>query len=205
MQIVLVRHALPARMESIDGVADPVLTDLGRRQAAAAAEFLSSTPVQRIVSSPMLRARQTAAPLAAALGLPVELDDDLAEYDSGQQAYIPVHEMAVSHPELWQQMVRGELPDFVDLPAFRGRVVGALERIMTAHSGRDAVVVFCHSGVINAALSGYLGIDRALPFPIDYTSISRVLAARSGRRAVSSVNETGHVRALLDVANVPPV
>jgi broad specificity phosphatase PhoE len=203
MQIVLVRHALPLRMDTTVGTADPELTDLGHQQAAAAAEFLSSPAVQRIVSSPMMRARQTAAPLAAALNLSVDIDDDLAEYDSGQQSYLPVHEIRAAYPDLWQQMLRGDLPDFVDLPAFRGRVMAAFERIMTAHSGRDVVAVFCHAGVINAALSGYLGIERALPFPVDYASISRIIAARSGRRAVSSVNETAHVRFLLDVATAP--
>ena len=55
----------------------------------------------------------------------------------------------------------------------------------------------CHAGVINAYLGHVLGIDAGLAFPIDYTSISRVLAGRDGRRTVFSVNETQHVSDLL--------
>jgi probable phosphoglycerate mutase len=199
MQIVLVRHGLPERMDVTAGTADPPLAPLGLRQARAVAGFLADGPVRAIVSSPLLRAQETAAPLAEALGQPVELVDDLAEYDSGQQSYVPVHEMRETYAEIWQQMLRGDLPEFVDVEAFRGRVTGALEGIIEAHPGRGAVVVFCHAGVINVALGGYLGIARALPFVIDYTGISRITASRSGRRAVISVNETAHVRLLLDV------
>ncbi len=56
--------------------------------------------------------------------------------------------------------------------------------------------------VINVALGRYLGIARALPFVIDYTSVSRITASRTGRRAVISVNETAHVRLLLHVESV---
>jgi probable phosphoglycerate mutase len=199
MQIILVRHGLPERMDVAVGVADPPLAALGRRQAQAAAAFLAVESVEAIVSSPMLRARQSAQPLADALGLPLQIVDELAEYDSGQQSYVPVHEMPETHAEMWEQMLRGDLPDFVDLDEFRARVTGALEQVIAEHPGRGKVAVFCHAGVINVALGGYLGITRALPFPVDYTGVSRITASRSGRRAVISVNETAHVRTLLDV------
>jgi probable phosphoglycerate mutase len=199
MQIVLVRHGLPERMDVTTGTADPPLAPLGLRQAGALAAFLADEPVRAIVSSPLLRAQETAAPLAEALGQPVELVSDLAEYDSGQQSYVPIHEMRETHAEMWQQMLRGDLPEFVDVEAFRDRVSGALERIMEDYPGRGAVAVFCHAGVINIALGRYLGLARALPFVIDYTSVSRITASRTGRRTVISVNETAHVRLLLDV------
>ena len=175
------------------------MAPLGLRQAGAVAAFLADEPVRAIVSSPLLRAQETAAPLAEALGQPVELVSDLAEYDSGQQSYVPIHEMRETHAEMWQQMLRGDLPEFVDVEAFRDRVSGALERIMEDYPGRGAVAVFCHAGVINVALGRYLGLARALPFVIDYTSVSRITASRTGRRTVISVNETAHVRLLLDV------
>jgi probable phosphoglycerate mutase len=107
--------------------ADPPLAALGLRQAQAVAAFLADEPVDAVVSSPMLGAQQTAQPLADALDVPVQPVDDLAEYDSGQQSYVPVHQMRETHAELWQQMLRGDLPDFVDLDAFRARATGALE------------------------------------------------------------------------------
>jgi 2,3-bisphosphoglycerate-dependent phosphoglycerate mutase len=199
VQLVLIRHALPVRAHVESGTADPELAGLGREQADALARFLEAETVDAIASSPMLRAQQTASPLSRSLKLPVDIHDDLAEYDSDQQSYVPVHELREADPVLWQQMLRGDMPDHVDLDAFRARVIGALERIVDAHPGRRTVAVFCHAGVINAALSGYLEIARALPFAMDYCGVSRILAGRDGRRAVLSVNETGHVRSLLNI------
>jgi 2,3-bisphosphoglycerate-dependent phosphoglycerate mutase len=197
VQLLLIRHALPVRAHVESGTADPELTDLGRQQADALTRFLQSETVDAIASSPMRRAQETARPLSLSRELPVEIHDDLAEYDSGQQSYVPVHELREADPALWQQMLRGDLPDHVDLAAFRARVISALERIADAHPGRRTVAVFCHAGVMNAALSGYLEIARGLPFAMDYCGVSRILAGRDGRRSVLSVNETGHVRSLL--------
>ena len=61
------------------------LSDLGTAQAKLAAEFLAERPIGHLVSSPLERARQTAAPLAAALGLPVASDERLTEADNALQ------------------------------------------------------------------------------------------------------------------------
>jgi phosphohistidine phosphatase SixA len=55
------------------------LDEKGRRQAEKLAEVLGTDDVRRVVSSPYIRCVQTVEPLAAALGLEVELDDRLAE------------------------------------------------------------------------------------------------------------------------------
>jgi 8-oxo-dGTP diphosphatase len=55
------------------------LDEKGRRQAAKLAVELGTDDVRRVVSSPYVRCVQTVEPLAAALGLEVELDDRLAE------------------------------------------------------------------------------------------------------------------------------
>ncbi|MBX3313332.1 MAG: histidine phosphatase family protein [Actinobacteria bacterium] len=87
MELILVRHGQPAWFRP-DGTGDndPGLTDLGHAQAAQAATRLADSEdepargdVDRLVVSPMLRAQQTAAPIAAALGLEVETLDWLAE------------------------------------------------------------------------------------------------------------------------------
>jgi len=53
----------------------------------------------------------------------------------------------------------------------------------------------CHGGVINAYLSKILGIDNPTGFFYpNYTSIHRVMAARSGERTVHTLNETAHLR-----------
>jgi 2,3-bisphosphoglycerate-dependent phosphoglycerate mutase len=205
VQLILVRHALPLRMHSAEQPADPELAGHGQLQAAALAGFLSAEPVHAIVSSPLVRAQQTAQPLAAALGLPVGIEPELAEFDAGNRSYVPFHELREADPVQWAQLARGDVPGHIDVDALRARVTAALERLAQGYPGRQSVAVFCHAGVINAALSAYLGIARALPFAIDYCGVSRLLAARDGRRPVVSVNETGHVRSLAVTRwNQPP-
>ena len=84
MQLLLVRHALPNRSDHGQG-ADPDLAREGREQAGRLPGALARFPLARLVSSPQRRAVQTAEPVAAALGLDVEIDDRLArEILSGQ-------------------------------------------------------------------------------------------------------------------------
>lgn len=197
MQLILIRHALPERVRGGDGrVADPALTELGERQAARLVAAVG-TDVAALYSSPMTRARATAAPLATTLGLPARIVEDLREYDADSAQYVPVHEMPVVDPAGWQRIVDGLLPQSVDVPAFTTRVGAALEGIVAAHPGRESVVVVAHAGVVNCWLAHLLGIARPLAFPLDYTGISRVLALRDGRRLVRTVNEITHVADLL--------
>ncbi len=196
MQLVLVRHALPERVQGVAGPADPSLTERGRGQAQRLVAALGPD-VHALYSSPMARARETAAPVAAALGREPLILDDLREYDADAGHYVPVHEMARLDPPAWERMRAGLLPEHVDVPAFTARVGGALEGVVAAHPGRETAVVVAHAGVINCWLAHLLGIARPLAFPLDYTGITRVLAGRDGRRAVRSVNEVAHVADLL--------
>jgi broad specificity phosphatase PhoE len=196
MELLIVRHAEPVRVtaEESGGRADPGLTDRGREQAQRLAGWLATDGIDHIVSSPLRRATETAEPLAAATGLPVAIDDDLGEYDRSAAEYIPVEEMRAANSDRWQAMVDGRWEDYGGEPPdqFRARVVPCFDRIIAAHPGRRVVVV-CHGGVTNVYLASVLGIDRHLWFDPGYSSVSRVLATRSGPRSVSSVNETAHL------------
>ncbi len=198
MELVLVRHALPVRIDATpDGSpADPGLSERGREQAERVVTALAADRVDALYSSPARRARETAEPLAAALGLPVTVLDGLDEFDSGHSSYVPVEELRAEADERWQQLVRGELHPSIDAAAFRAGVVAAVESVAAAHpSGR--AVLFSHSGSLNAYCGHVLGQQRPLWFAPAYASVTRVGAARDGRRGVVSLNETGHVRDLL--------
>lgn len=193
MELVLIRHARPSRDDGSDGPADPGLSPVGQQQAEALADWLGTEPFDAIYSSPMRRARETAAPLADRLGLKVTAEPDIAEYDAGAASYIPIEELKAAGDPRWM-----ELPD--DIPAFQRRVVDAIERVVSAH-GSGNVAVVCHGGVVNVYLSWVLKTEQALFFLPHYTSVSRVLASGDGRRSIDSINETGHLR----VADVPLV
>ena len=190
------RHALPVRREVTEGPADPDLSDAGHQQSAHLAEYLRAEVLAALYASPLRRAVQTAAPLAAATGLPVGIVDGVAEFDRLSDTYIPAEEMkATNHPR-WQAMLSGEHVDGDESQdEFRARVLGSVEALIDAHPG-DKIVVICHGGVINAYLAHVLGLDatvRGFFYP-NYTSIHRVVASRSGHRSIVTVNETSHLR-----------
>ncbi len=81
MELILVRHAEPVKIVDADGPADPPLAERGLDQAQRMAAYLGAESISAVWSSPMVRARQTAEPLAAALGVDVVVDRELAEFD----------------------------------------------------------------------------------------------------------------------------
>ena len=199
MELVLVRHALPVRIDATPdgGPADPALAARGHEQAQRLVEALTLDRVDALYTSPSRRARETAAPLERALGRAAEVEDGLAEFDTADSSYVPVEELKAAGDPRWTALVHGDLySSGVDPVAFRARVVDAVERIAARHPG-GRVVLFSHAGAINAATGAVLGQERTIWFAPDYCSISRIAAARDGRRGIVSLNETGHVRDLL--------
>jgi broad specificity phosphatase PhoE len=83
------------------GIPDPPLTELGRQQAAAAAEALDGEGLRRIIASPYTRALQTAAPIARRLGIPVHVMPTVRErYAFSCDIGSPRTQLALSWPEL---------------------------------------------------------------------------------------------------------
>lgn len=201
MQVLLIRHALPLRSEVGEG-SDPELAEAGWEQARRLPGALARFGVSRLVSSPQRRARQTAEPVAAELGLPVEIEDRMAEYDRGMSHYVPLEEVRAERPDDWARMADGRLPGVVDADAFYSRVRAAL-RAIAAADHRETVAVFTHGGVINVVLHEILGTARPLSFPIDYASVTHLRHSRRGSFTVAGVNGIEHVWDLLP-RNRPP-
>jgi 2,3-bisphosphoglycerate-dependent phosphoglycerate mutase len=194
MELLLIRHALPIRREDVDGPADPELSEAGRDQAMHLASWLADERLDAVYSSPMQRARETAAPLASVHGLEVLVDEELAEYDRQSHWYVPVEELKAAGDPRWREIVAGEWGDVeVDPETFRDIVYKAVERLIDANPSKRIAAV-CHGGVINAYLSKILAIENATGFFYpNYTSIHRVMAARSGERTVHTLNATAHL------------
>lgn len=197
MELLLIRHALPVRLVTEDGsAADPELEPLGNRQAERLRDWLRNDLIHAVYSSPLLRARETAAPLATALGYDVVIEPDIAEWDRDMSAYITMEELKATNHDTWRAMAEGRLADVgIDIGAFWARVTAAVDGIAGRHPG-ERVAVVCHGGVINAYTAAVLGLDEPLFFEPGYTSISRVLVSRAGTRSVRTLNETPHLRDL---------
>ncbi len=201
MEHNLNRHAEPVRIAEgeVEGPADPRLTERGRVQADRLASWLSTETIDAIVTSPALRARETAAPLAAALGLEPEIDEGVSEYDAASGSYIPIEELREAKDERWFATIEGRWADVggVDPHQFQARVIPAVEALIERHPGRKLAVV-AHGGMINVYLANVLGLSRVLWFHPEYTSISRVRAARTGERSLTTLNETAHLVGVRD-------
>jgi probable phosphoglycerate mutase len=200
MDLLLVRHAEPERIEGGTGVrADPALTARGVEQAGRLADWLAHERVDVVVASPMRRAIETAGPIAKAHGLDLVVVEGLVEFDVQADHYIPIEELKATNDPRWHAMVDGTFHDFGgERPeAFRTRVLAAVDDLVSSHPGQRVVTV-CHGGVVNVALGAVLGIPRLLWFDPGYTSLSRVVASRSGVRSVVSLNETAHLEARRD-------
>lgn len=196
MQLLLVRHALPLRSEPGQG-SDPELSADGVEQAKRLPAALARFPISRLVSSPQRRAIQTAQPIAQALGLTVEVDDRLAEYDRDLEHYVPIEQIAAEYPEELARLAAGHLPSSVDEAAFLGRIVAGVRDLVGAGDHEETVAVFSHGGVINALLHHILKTDKILSFNVDYAGVTRILSSREGNLYAASVNGTEHVWDLL--------
>ena len=197
MDLLWVRHGEPERIAPGLGVpADPALTALGREQAQRLGHWLAFEAIDAVVSSPMRRATETAAPIAAAHGLDVEVVPSLIEYDSKSDHYIPMAELAATKDERWIAMVEGRWEDFGGDPPdeFRARVADSVDMLVERFAGQRVVAV-CHGGVVNVALGLVLGIEQPLWFEPGYSSLHRVKASRGGIKSIASVNELAHLSA----------
>jgi len=199
MELLIIRHARPiaeTRSEG-EGSADPPLSPLGVKQAEATAEFLKNQEIHHVVSSTMTRAIQTAEPFSILSGLKIEMIDDLKEADFDRNSYTPVEEMDPDHPFIKEYLEDPESIFGGDLEGFRKRTTNAFNHLIEEHKG-SVVAVFCHGMVMGVFLQSLLGHDNPVALQPDYCGITRVTASSSGLRSIRSINETSHVRHLLD-------
>ena len=202
MELLVIRHARPVRDEAPEGgSADPVLAEVGHRQAQVTAEHLADEGVDHIVSSSMMRAVQTAQPLADRLGLRIEMLDDLRESDHRSRIYVPTEEWSRDDPAVAHYYDESrDLNETIfsdGYEEFRDRVHSGFEHVIRTNRSRT-VAVFCHGMVTGVYLQVLLGMDDPLSLLVDYCGITRVAASSTGVRTVRSVNETHHVRHLLE-------
>lgn len=193
MELILIRHGLPEQIINEDGApADPPLSETGFEQARRVAAWLERERIDRLYSSPMQRALQTAGPLAEQKGLDVEVRAGVAEYDQNAEHYIPVEQLKELDYDRWLRLMRGELLDHIDFPRFVKDVTDSIEAIIAENKGKR-VAITCHGGVINVWAAHVIGFEPRLFFNPTYTSINRFMAASSGEKSVITLNEHFHL------------
>jgi 2,3-bisphosphoglycerate-dependent phosphoglycerate mutase len=210
-ELLLVRHgaSLPAREDRpfplVDGHGDPALEPLGHEQAAKVADRLAGERIAAIYVSNLQRTAETAAPLAARLGIEPRVEPDLREVFLGEwEGGLLRKYAAEGHPIAVKMFAEGRwdvIPGGEPADEFAARVQGAITRIAEAHPG-EAVAAFTHGGVIGQILG--LATD-ARPFAFtgsDNGGISH-LVVTAERWIVRAYNDTAHLHASFSTAPEP--
>lgn len=191
MKLVLVRHGRPDESD-LTRPHDPPLLDLGHRQALAVADRLAGRGITHIVSSPLLRARETAQPLAERLGLPIQIIDGWAEADRHTQRYRSTETLRSLGATEWERFLADPVTYLGgDAQQFRDAVLSALASTMELPS-EGTVAVFTHGLPINVVLSHALGLQRIVHFSPGYGSVTQLRASSVDAIGVASVNELWH-------------
>ncbi len=194
--MLLVRHGqTPTTGKLLPGRAPGLhLAEAGHEQAHRAAERIAAlTRVDAVYASPLERARETAAPIAAGRKLKVQIDKGLLECDFGDWTGAELKNL-MKLPE-WQTVQRAPstftFPGGESFTAMQNRIVGAIDRIRAAHPG-GVVVLVSHADPIKAAVAHALGthIDLFQRIVISTCSVSAI-AFHGGGPVVLTVNSTG--------------
>jgi broad specificity phosphatase PhoE len=160
------------------------LTEKGRRQAAALADYLKDQDALQVYASPLLRARQTAEILAGALGIPCEMTDALREFDCGVaegrrdaeawKLHAGIMDAWLLRSEWDARIEQGE--SFNDM---RLRFVPFIEKLVQTHAAQPgAIILVGHGAVYYCMLPlvlknidfGFIvkhGIDHTMPILVE--------------------------------------
>jgi len=188
--VLLVRHGVtPTTGKILPGRAAGLhLSDEGRLQAEGAAKRIAHLPrVAAIYSSPLERARETAAPIARARRMPIRIDRGLLECDFGEWtgerldrlSKRPEWDVVQRHPSAFR-FPRGE--SFTEMQA---RITGALARLVAQHPGR-VIVAVSHADPIKTAVAHALGMPLDL-FQRIVIGTASITAIAYGRTSVTAL------------------
>lgn len=138
------------------------LNDVGREQAKGIAEYLHKGKLTAVISSPVLRAMETASAVAKPHSLDVIPDDGFAEVDYGDWVGRGFDELACDSAELWRDYhlkpLSTTLPNGEAMTDVVKRISNSVTKIVNKYSsGRVAIV--SHADVLKIAIAGLMGID----------------------------------------------
>jgi len=193
--LILVRHGETAvnTQGRLQGRIETALTERGRDQATRLAAAVAALEPVAVVSSPLRRARETAAAIGAATGLVVEIDERLTELDYGTWEGWRFSDLPDGTFDAWRADPTFAPPRGESLVDLRTRVVPCIEELLDRER---PVVAVSHVSPIKAAVTWALGIGDAATWRmhLNVASISRVdRRATGGPPVLAGFNETTHL------------
>ena len=202
-RICFVRHGetdwnVELRMQ---GQIDLALNARGEAQAAAVGRYFERGCVDALYSSDLLRARQTAQPIAQALGLAAVFVPELRERHFGRCEGLTFAEIEARYGEDARAIVSRD-PDYVSpggesRTQHVARVLACVAELVERHGGQTIVVV-THGGVLDVVYRRVHGLPPEAPrdYPIPNAGINWV-RIDDGAWALDSWGETAHLEHLI--------
>ncbi|ODQ95192.1 bifunctional RNase H/acid phosphatase [Mycolicibacterium holsaticum] len=199
-RFLLLRHGQTelSTQRRYSGRGNPALTDVGRRQAELAAQYMANKGgVDAVVTSPLQRAYETAAAAAKALGLDVTVDEDLIETDFGAWEGLTFTEASQRDPEIHRRWLRDTSvlpPGGESFDSVAQRVQRAQNRLVTDYGGQTVLVV-SHVTPIKTFLRIALdaGPNILYRLHLDLASLSMAEFYPDGVASVRLVNQTDYL------------
>ena len=187
--LLIVRHGRTVANASglLQGRVDHPLDAIGLQQAYEISLALGKVDI--VVSSPLMRARETAEPLK----LPIRLDERWTELDYGGWDELPINEITSDQWAQWRSDSTFAPPGGESLAALDERVVEACNDLL-AEASELNVAVFTHVSPIKSAIAWALGVEEQISWrlQVGQAQISRIVV-REGRPLLTSFNETSHL------------
>ncbi|HEX8499438.1 MAG TPA: histidine phosphatase family protein [Pyrinomonadaceae bacterium] len=206
-RVLLVRHGeSQGNAEGRFGGHSPTpLSELGRRQAEATAAALAREGVTAVYSSDLLRAVETAEPLARATGLEVQRTPALRERSVGLMEGLTFEEAAAAHPGEYAALLRRDFEHVLSggesYRQLLDRAAAGLDRAVELHRG-GTVALFSHTGticILALHLMGALDAPHLKPVWLSSSNcgVSRFHIEHGGLIRVRALNDTRHLAGIL--------
>jgi ribonuclease H / adenosylcobalamin/alpha-ribazole phosphatase len=195
----LLRHGqtVMSVQKRYSGRTDVPLTDLGVRQAAAAARRLAPAGIALIVTSPLLRAARTAEEIAAMTGSPVEAEEGFRETDFGAWEGLTFAEVRQRWPgelKAWLADPAVAPPGGESMAEVSRRVTDALHRVLAGREGRTILIVSHVTPIKTLVAAALLAPPAALyRMHLDVAALSGIDWYADGPAVLRSFNDTSHL------------
>ena len=203
-RLCLVRHGETAwnAEHRVQGQLDIPLSEVGLKQAQAVGRALKEEHFDAIYSSDLVRARQTAEPIANFLSIKMLLEKDLRERHYGIFERLTYAEVKVRYPEDYARFEARE-PDYAfrtgeSLKDFSARSIAVISKIVNEHKDKS-ILVFTHGGVLDKLYRFITGLPLSAPrnFGIPNAGLNRIEITPSGWQ-IRSWADVAHLERALD-------
>ena len=203
-ELVLIRHGETDMNRELrfQGHVDASLNAVGHEQARRLGARMAGERADAVYVSDLLRARQTADPVASGLAIPYVTDTGLREQHFGRVDGMRVEDIQRDHPEAWAGWLRFEqdfaMPEGESTRAFHARVMAAVQRLVALHPAQTVVVV-THGGVLDMIYrtARSLGLDGPRQSEIPNAGLNRI-RVRETAMEILAWGDTRHL------ADLPP-